>query len=248
MNADEYARIAEVARDHWWYRTLHREVVRALPSRPRARVLDVGAGAGVTVAVLREARPDLDVSGVEPSPVGRAVAGSQGVTLEDGSFDDFGAYEGRHGALDALLTLDCLYYLHTDARLRATAERIHAHLGPSGVWIGQIAAFPSLRGRHDAWVDCARRFTGPELVRLFGPAGFDVTYRYRYQTLAPLVFLARRVVEPLVAADAPRSDVRRPNALVSAALEALVTLEDRALPGSLARIYGSSVFFVATRR
>lgn len=240
MNAAEFARIGAVAKDHWWYRTLHNEVLRALP--PRGRVLDVGAGAGATVAHLRGARPALDVHGVEPSAVGRGVAEGSGVPLEAGSFDDFGAHEGK--AFDAILTLDCLYYLKTDARVQAFADRVAQHLSPGGVWVGQVAAFPSLRGQHDAWVDCDRRFTGDELARLFARAGFTTTYRYRYQTLAPLVFLSRRVVEPLRKAET-QSDVELPSAIVNRALEAVVTLEDAVLRGPLGRVYGSSVFWVA---
>lgn len=243
MNEAEFARIAEVARTHWWYTTLHKAVARALPEHAQ-RLLDVGAGSGATLAYLREARPALATTGVEPSAVGRAVAARSGITLSDGHFEDFGPEEGKR--FDAILTLDCLYYLRTDARVEAFAERVARHLTPSGVWIGQVAAFPSLRGRHDAWVDCERRFRGAELVRLFSGAGFRVTYRYRYQTLSPLVFLARRVVEPLMR-EQPESDVTAPSTLANRALTALVRFEDARLSGALARLYGSSVFWVAER-
>jgi hypothetical protein len=120
------------------------------------------------------------------------------------------------------------------------------HLAPRGVWIGQVAAFSSLRGGHDAWVDCERRFRGEELTRLFGANGFRVTYRYRYQALSPLVFLARRVMEPLLRTP-PESDVEAPHPLANRALTALVRGEDAWLTGPLARLYGSSLFWVAER-
>lgn len=245
MNAREFENIARVARDHWWYRATHAMVLDALAPAERGTMLDIGAGAGVTVSVVREARPGWDVVGVEPDPVGRDVAARAGVALEAGSYEHFGPYEGAR--FDAIVALDNLYYLGTDDAVEHAARRIASHLAPNGVFIGQVAAFTSLRGRHDAWVACERRFRGPELARLFARAGLEVTFRYRYQLLAPFVFVSRRIVEPLVD-DAPASDVALPPLAVNELLFALTRAEDLVARGPLGRVYGSSLFWVARQR
>jgi SAM-dependent methyltransferase len=248
VNGEEFEQIARVARDHWWYRTLHAEVLRALPTDTGRALLDVGAGAGVMLEVVRAARPSWEAVGVEPDATGRIVAARSGVELEPGSFADFGIHEGRQ--FDAITSLDSLYYLETDERIREAAERIARHLRPDGVWIGQVAAFPSLRGEHDAWVACTRRFRGPELAALFASAGFSVEYRYRYQLLSPLVWLSRRVLEPMrgpAAESHVGSDITLPSPLVNGLLRGLVGAEDALARGPLQRVYGSSVFWVARK-
>lgn len=242
MNEGEYERIAAVADEHWWYRSLFASVLAELPGRPDASVLDIGAGTGAMLRAVRDAHPAHRIAGVEPSPRGREVAARGGISLADGSYDDYGPHESER--FDAILALDSLYYLRTDARIVGALGRVRDHLADDGVFIGQVAAFESLAGAHDAWVDCHRRFRGDELERLFADAGLTMRWRYRYQLLAPAVFASRRIVERLRPRPA-ESDVALPNALVNGALLRLSTWEDaltRHLPSGG---FGSSVFWVA---
>ena len=72
MQPDEYRKMAEVEEAMWYYRALHRHVLRSLPrglpSGP-AQVLDAGCGTGGLLRRLREARPYWQLTGLDFSPL-----------------------------------------------------------------------------------------------------------------------------------------------------------------------------------
>ena len=64
MEPAEYARMDAAEDSMWWYRALHRRLVRELAG-VHGTVLDAGCGTGGLLARLRAERPDLRTIGIE---------------------------------------------------------------------------------------------------------------------------------------------------------------------------------------
>jgi ubiquinone/menaquinone biosynthesis C-methylase UbiE len=71
----------------WWYRAMHRHVLRALDGLPPgAALLDAGCGTGGFLTRLRAARPDLQLFGLDyAAAAARRAAGKAGAGVVAGT-------------------------------------------------------------------------------------------------------------------------------------------------------------------
>lgn len=181
METEEYARIAAVEDDHWWYRNLRALTAELLAPwlRHDQRILDAGCGPGGNGAWLRE---HGEVVGVDRSP--DALAFVQGrhpdttpvrATVEALPFDD--------GRFDAAVALTVLYAVANDAAALRELARV---LRPGGALVVVEPAFAALARGHDTTVHGRRRYRRPALAALAGAAGLHVRRcTYAYSFLAP---------------------------------------------------------------
>ncbi len=134
-------------------------LVRTVKKRRPRRVLDIGCGAGLYLAVMLEAAPDATGIGVDADPDAAALARR---TLTERGLADRGSVEavdiqellgtGRAGALtdeiDLVLLANVIYYVPVEERvelLRAVAR----HLTPGGALVVVTTmAGPQLFSRH----------------------------------------------------------------------------------------------------
>lgn len=151
----------------WWYRGRRRivmEVVRALPLRRPARVLDAGCGSGRTMEDLAELG---EVVGLEPSRPSLEVARARGVgevvegSLTHAPFPD--------GSFDLATTLDVIEHIDDDRRALAELRRL---VRPGGYLVVTVPAYPSLWGPHDVANQHRRRYTRRGLLDTAGAAGW----------------------------------------------------------------------------
>jgi SAM-dependent methyltransferase len=181
VEVEEYARIAAVEDDHWWYRNTralaHDLLAPWLVDRPR--ILDAGCGPGGNSAGF--ATHD-SVVGVDVSPDALEFVRARRphtvpvrASIERLPFVD--------GAFDIALAVTVLYTVFDDARTLAELARVVRH---GGAVLLVEPAFESLGRAHDANVHGRRRYRRPQLTELVGRAGLRVARAtYAYSFLAP---------------------------------------------------------------
>lgn len=134
------------------YREIHRLAAVLISERApaNASVLVLGAGGGLEMQALAEARPEWTFDGVDPSAAMLAVAGETlgplvtRARLHEGYIDD--APDGPFDAATALLTL---HFLPPDERRRTAAEVRH-RLAPGAPFVVAHMSFPQRDAAHRA--------------------------------------------------------------------------------------------------
>ena len=121
-----------------------REVLPHLPGRC-ARLLDLGCGAGATIALLREARAIDWAGGLERDPAAAARARMVADRVWEGDLERFDAAEIPAGSLDLVLLLDVLEHLVDPW---SVVERVSPLLAPGG---RLIVSVPNVRNWKFLW-------------------------------------------------------------------------------------------------
>lgn len=181
MEVEEYARIAAVEDDHWWYRSTRALAADLLaPWLHRTeRVLDAGCGPGGNGAWLSEHGA---VVGLDRSPDALAFVRARRPTTTPvlGSVD---ALPFRAASFDAVVALTVLYSVPDDARALRELSRVTRR---GGAVLLVEPAFPALGRAHDATVHGRRRYRRTALAQLVTDAGLQVRRcTYAYAFLAP---------------------------------------------------------------
>jgi SAM-dependent methyltransferase len=194
MEAGEYATMARVEGDYWWYRGLRALVrtalQRELDGRGTLRILDDGCGTGGGMAVLgRTFGESLIVGADVAGPAVRYSAAQAAGPVVQASANSL---PFRTGVFDAVVIADVLNVATVNAdQALSEARRV---LKTGGVLVVNVPAFEWLRGVHDAAVHTTRRFRRPELEGLLRRHGFDPRrVRYWNALLLPLAFAMRRI-------------------------------------------------------
>lgn len=190
MNDLEYARLARVEADHWYYAG-KRRLVRALlervrPILPDHILLDCGAGTGrfaeemqarCRVLVLDDHEQALRLlrERFRPEQI-FALAGDR-VPLPD-------------AALDLVTALDVLEHTLDDT---AVVREFHRLLKPGGVVAVTVPASMTLWSEWDVALHHHRRYTRPQLRALFPAADWSLDYvNYTNVPVYPVVWLIRK--------------------------------------------------------
>ena len=181
MEVEEYARIAAVEDDHWWYRNTralaHDLLTPWLADRPR--ILDAGCGPGGNGASFAAHGP---VTGVDVSPDALAfVRARRPATVPVRASID--ALPFADGSFDVALAITVLYAVPDDAHALGELARV---VRRDGAVLLVEPAFASLGHAHDATVHGQRRYRRPTLSDLARHAGLVVERAtYAYSFLAP---------------------------------------------------------------
>jgi SAM-dependent methyltransferase len=239
MEAQVFTEHFDLEDTHWWFRS-KRTLVLSLLRRYGALAgpgLDVGCGAGGTLAVL--AREGAWV-GVDADPTALRLSRRRGLARLAGSVAE--ALPFRAGAFAACLCLDLLYHRNVVSEEGALRE-CHRVLRPGGLLLVTDSAFQWLRSAHDEAVHGARRYTRRELVQRVRAAGFTpILASYAYCLVFPAVAAVRLARRGRVGG----SDVFALPRLLNAALLGVQAVE-RALLRLGPLPFGSSVVLVARK-
>lgn len=242
MQPDEYRKMAAVEDAMWYYRALHRHVVRSLLGGLRsapAQVLDAGCGTGGLLRRLREAQPAWQLTGVDFSPLACALARERaGTTVLQGSIAELPFADAT---FDAVISCDVVCQVADPAR---AVREFYRALKPGGMAVLTMPAYAWLHSYHDDQVGNLRRYTRRELNALLQAAGFRVEDSTYWNMLPfPLAVVRRRILPPA----APTSDVRLYPAPLEAMFNGLMAVEHvwRGWGGRLP--FGSSVLTVARK-
>jgi SAM-dependent methyltransferase len=181
VEVEEYARIAAVEDDHWWYRNTRALAADLLgPWLHRTeRILDAGCGPGGNGAWLAE---HGSVVGVDVSPDALVFVRARRpdtipvrASIEALPFDD--------RSCDAVVGLTVLYSVPDDAGALRELARVTRS---GGAVLLVEPAFAALGRAHDATVHGRRRYRRAGLAELATAAGLTVQRStYAYSFLAP---------------------------------------------------------------
>jgi ubiquinone/menaquinone biosynthesis C-methylase UbiE len=247
VEAEEYARIAAVEDDHWWYRTTRGIVAdllrRHVAGRNGLRVLDAGCGPGGNGAWLAT---HGTVVGIDRSPEALHFVRERRARVRPVR-GDVTALPLGDASIDVAIAITVLYAVDDDAAAIAELARV---LAPGGALVVVEPAFPSLRRAHDATVHGQRRYRRRRLGDQLTRAGFRIeraTYAYSFLVPAAAVLAGSdrlRAGSSSARATATASDVER--RALDRAFAPLAAAERRLL----ARVdvpVGTSVVLLATR-
>jgi SAM-dependent methyltransferase len=135
-----------------------------LLQRPIRSVLDIGCGEGAWLGLLREIRPRVRYTGVDPSEYAVKRFGSRR-NLKLGSFDRLDQVEGLEPA-DLVVCSDMLNYLDLSALKRGVA--LLEPLTSGLAYLELYAAEDEVEGDVAGW----KRLSGREYRKLLRDAGF----------------------------------------------------------------------------
>jgi len=181
VEIEEYARIAAVEDDHWWYgntRALAADLLGPWLHR-QPRLLDAGCGPGGNGAWLAT---HGDVFGVDVSPDALAFVRARrpATTPVQASVE---ALPFGDETYDAVVGLTVLYTVPDDATAMHELARVTRR---GGAVLLVEPAFPSLGRAHDATVHGRRRYRRAGIAELATAAGLTVRRcTYAYSFLAP---------------------------------------------------------------
>ena len=169
MERRVYEGMAELQRDHWWFRA-RRRIVRTLlldHVPVGGLVLEIGAGTGGNLRMLNEWGP---VTALEPDAFAAChLARHFGVSVVRESVPT----DRRDGleAFDVIVALDVLEHIEEHQR---ALEFMFERLKPGGTVVLTVPAFQWLWSSHDVTVRHRRRYGKVELVRRVRAAGFEI--------------------------------------------------------------------------
>lgn len=244
MNTDEYANLARVERDHWYYvgkRALVQAwIARVRPLGRRDVLLDCGAGTGRFAAEL-DARCRvlvLDDHDAALQLLRARFPADQVLALADDRIPL------TDGSVDCVTALDVLEHVPDD---RAVVRDFHRVLKPGGVAVITVPASMALWSDWDEALHHFRRYDRRGLVALFDPGQWELVHvNYTNVVLYPAVWLVRRWRRWFPARPgAARAEDRVPHHWINGVLHALFVRT------GLARLpwpFGVSLFLIARRR
>jgi SAM-dependent methyltransferase len=245
MDARYVAEYEQLERKHWWWLARRRillglldELTQSWPTSHRPALLDLGCGAGLNLAALRQR---YDCQGVEPNPllVERACENS-GVTVQLGSLPS--GLPALDRQFDFITLLDVIEHIDDDVTTLKTAAGL---LAPGGRIVLNVPALPWLWSEHDMINQHKRRYVAASLRDVIMRADLEVTLlRYWGGLLVPLAWAERHMAGWYVKrAHEQAYAVKVPSAPVNALMYGLVRCE-YALTGWLRPPLGLSLLAV----
>ena len=199
MDPEEYDKLAEHDRCHWWYLGLQalalsfagpklhdlRECA-ADRAGDSLQILDAGCGTGGALCRLEQSggRVGLDVSRRALDYAGERLS----CPLCQGSVV---ALPFRDASFELVLCMDVIYHVGVESDLDALSE-MRRVMKPGGVAIINVPAYELLRSTHDTAIHTKRRYTRKQIVSRIEEAGFRVTKATYWNTfLFPPMLLIR---------------------------------------------------------
>ena len=243
MNPDEYIKLAEVEDRMWYFRSLHRHVLRLLNAGvgnvPAPRILDAGCGTGGLLRFLGQHRPSWRFSGIDLSPL--ACERARVVTAAEIMQGSVTALPYADESFDAIVSADVLPQVESPAQAVAELARC---VRKGGTIVINAAAYPWLRSYHDEMAQSRHRFRRSEVVRLLTAAGLRPNFASYWNTLPlPLVVMRRKLLGRFPG----RGDVRMYPRPVEALLNGCMGIEHFWTKRGRTWPAGSSVLVAATK-
>ncbi len=210
------------------------------------RILEIGAGVGQNVEVLRR-YGTVDVLEIDPLGLQalREVAGIDRIYDQPIPTELDGSY-------DVIIAFDVLEHLPDD---RVATKWVAEHLNPGGHFIATVPAYQWMFSDHDVALKHFRRYTRQRLVAALPPelparqAGYFVCLLF---PLAAAMRLAGKLVKLVRRSSAEQGEaVRKQSSAVPAVVDRLflaeLTGEVKLIGGGRALPFGLSVFCVARK-
>ena len=176
----------------WWNAGMREIASRLLDAARlprRGRVLDAGCGSGQTMAWLKQALPEWEMTGIDVSHDAVRAAASLGESVALASVTDLPFAEKSFGLL---VSLDVLQHLPLNGGDAITLAEFRRVLEPGGILLIRTNSQSFPRVADDA-VNMYRRYDPEPLRQLLTNAGFDVLRLSRANSLLGLAEIPREL-------------------------------------------------------
>jgi SAM-dependent methyltransferase len=240
---ESFEHLARQEPTSFWFRSRNRLVVQMLRRYfPEARsLLEIGCGTGFVLSGVREALPQIALTGSELYTAGLRFAAGRlpGATLYQ--------MDCRHipfdSEFDVICALDVLEHIEEDEA--AMAEMFRA-VRPGGGVIVSVPQHPWLWSAGDDYAHHKRRYRRQDLVRKLEAAGFQVLKATSFVAfLLPLMAVSRARQRDLKSYD-PASEYGAPR-VADRAMEAVLDAERWLIARGASLPAGGSLVAVARR-
>ncbi|MGI8705849.1 MAG: class I SAM-dependent methyltransferase [Sphingomicrobium sp.] len=241
MEAEVYARMAELDSEHWWF-AARRDILDSVIRRivrppPNAQILEIGCGTGHNLEMLSRFGA---VEATELNDSARELASRRfGRTIEAAALPDLSMF--AKSSFDMIALLDVLEHIPDDGQsLRA----IRSALKPGGKLLVTVPGNPWMWSAHDLAHHHHRRYRKSQLRDLATNAGFAVDLLSPFNTLLFPAVAAARIGGKLLRREA--ADDSMPARPVNALLKSVFSLE-APLIGRVPLPFGVSLVAVLRR-
>jgi SAM-dependent methyltransferase len=241
MEAEVFARMAELDSEHWWFaarRDILDSAIRRIVRPPEgARILEIGCGTGHNLEMLaRFGR----VEATELNDTARALATSRlGRKIHAAALPDLSMF--KPSSFDMVALLDVLEHIGDD---KAALAAIRDILKPGGALLVTVPANKWMWSAHDVSHHHHRRYRRSEIARLAETAGLDVQLLTHFNSLLFPLIAAARVAGKLTGRES--ADDSMPPAPLNGVLRSIFGLE-APLVGRLPMPVGVSLLAVLRR-
>lgn len=241
MDAEVYARMAELDSEHWWFaarRSILASVIRRVVRLPaKAPILEIGCGTGHNLEMLGQFGR---VEATELNDSARKLAAKRlGRKVHSAALPDLSMF--KPASFDMVALLDVLEHINDDD---AALGAIKALLKPGGALLVTIPANRWMWSAHDVSHHHHRRYSKQEIARLARAKGFKIDLLSPFNTLLfPLIAVAR-IAGKLTGRQA--ADDSMPPMPLNSALKSIFALE-APLVGRMPMPFGVSLLAVLRR-
>jgi SAM-dependent methyltransferase len=248
MNPAEFANIAALEENFWWFRGMRRILFRLLDREAAGRdiekVLEAGCGTGHFSLAL-EKRYGWKMF---PSDLAReGLQYGRGLGVRRLTQADAAALPCRDCAFDAVVSMDVLVHFPLGQEGKPFAELVRV-LKPGGLLAVRVSALDALRSRHSRFAHERQRFTRARLLALAEGNGLRVIRcTYLNSLLLPVAFAKFRFYEPLLSSP-PESGVRPLPGWLDNLLYIPLRLEESWLGAGLNLPLGQSLLLLAVKK
>jgi SAM-dependent methyltransferase len=234
-NFQEYAAMHAVEKNHWWYKTLHRKVLKEIQNagKQEPKILDAGCGTGGLMLFLKQEGFKY-ITGFDYSQFGVDFSLKNELSVIKA---DLLEIEKNYAAatFDIIVMNDVLYQFESSEVTKI-------------LLISNNQAFRAFAGTHDIAVGSKQRFTKVDFSKYLKNVGSlkIISSHYWSFFLSPLVFIVRtlqRLKLKLNMVDLKniKSDVKEEAPFLNSLFFALLKLEDKLIKNAP---FGSSLFLV----
>jgi SAM-dependent methyltransferase len=244
FEVDYFQQLAELEADNFWFRSRNQLIVWALRRYfPQAKsLLEIGCGTGFVLSGIKEALPELDLSGSEVLSAGLGFAAQRlpGVELFQMDARRIPFTE----EFDVIGAFDVLEHVNEDDQI--LSQMYQATRKHGGILL-TVPHHPFLWSRADDYARHVRRYKSQELKRKVQRAGFDVIRITSFVSLLlPLLVLSRFKQRFHGKEFDPTSEFRL-NSLMNTGLERILDLERSLIRGGFSFPVGGSLLLIARR-
>lgn len=241
MEAEVYARMAELDEEHWWF-AARREILESVIRRivrppPNARILEIGCGTGHNLEMLSRFGA---VEATELNESARKLASRRfGRAIQPAALPDLSMFPPS--SFDMIALLDVLEHIPDD---EASLRAIRSVLKPGGKLLVTVPGNPWMWSAHDVAHHHHRRYRKSQLRQVAESAGFAVELLSPFNTLLFPAVAAARIGGKLLRRES--ADDSMPSKPVNALLRSVFSLEAPLL-GRVPLPFGVSLIAVLRR-
>src|SRR5215831_10268120 len=244
FEAEFFSRLFELEGNNFWFRSRNRLLIWSLRRYfPEVQnFLEIGCGTGYVLSGIRQALPDLSLSGSEIYLAGLSFAAKRlpGVEL----FQMDARRVPFRNEFDVIGAFDVLEHINEDDEV--LAQMYQATRAGGGI-ILTLPHHPWLWSRADDYAHHVRRYTSREDIEKVTRAGFTVLRTTSFVSLLLPVMMVSRLGQKLRREYDPVSEFKI-NPFLNAAFEKTLDLERMMIRAGLSFHAGGSLLMVARRK